>query len=625
MVDAKLQDLEGRLIKLENRSKENFFEIEKKFTTFESKPAEGLPEKVEERMHELEDLLLLLQVEYTKIKEAPPAPKAVAAPSVPVISTDMEQRLARLESDVKAKPIPAMPIIGPDLENRLVGIEEKMKSGVSIPPDIMNSMKTVDMQSRKILSIEESMNKIKDAMQSSGKISKKEIQDYIDRFNTAKRELSSEYERLKALKGEFDRVMVERDTLVSKIGDAEVNVEKADALISRMKVIEEKISADAERIEDMKNEVDSKVKNNIREVDFIRKDMESRIQTLEGKFKSRFEKLDSVKDSLDTKLLSLEERVEEYDKFSKNTADVSSLKKSVDMEISRRTSIENNLEALHEKVSSIEGDVSKMMQMRQTLGREATKETLLEKSVKELSGRMDTVEKTGVSYGFQRQPSKELLQRLEEETTQRMSLEKAMQDLSNKMMLFENAVQEVNSIKSALDEESAERVSLEKAMQDIRARSEQPYRTIEDKIEKELSAKTRELHSKIDELRLKIEMESKEFSKTLDLSEMKKIREEILAQRKTVQNLEGKLDSAAKRFFAENLEDFARALDKRLPNMVTREEFERSLKEIKQKTPYSPDQSAIPLSARVNYLDRRINEIHDMMKDFSNRIPVIVE
>lgn len=63
----KTKELESRLNRLEDRLKATFLEIEKRFESLNvSEPAINI---VEQRVQEIEDLLLLLQVDITKLKE----------------------------------------------------------------------------------------------------------------------------------------------------------------------------------------------------------------------------------------------------------------------------------------------------------------------------------------------------------------------------------------------------------------------------------------------------------------------------------------------------------------------------------------------------------------------------
>lgn len=63
----KIKELEERLNRLELKTKASFLEVEKRMGEVPSQIK--LPEDIDERFNELEDLILLMQVESTKIKE----------------------------------------------------------------------------------------------------------------------------------------------------------------------------------------------------------------------------------------------------------------------------------------------------------------------------------------------------------------------------------------------------------------------------------------------------------------------------------------------------------------------------------------------------------------------------
>ena len=70
---------------------------------------------------------------------------------------------------------------------------------------------------------------------------------------------------------------------------------------------------------------------------------------------------------------------------------------------------------------------------------------------------------------------------------------------------------------------------------------------------------------------------------------------------------------------------FAKSMDRRIPNIVSREEYVRQIADINQrmKTIDAPDLS--PLGARVERLEKKIEEIAVMMRSMYNRIPIVVE
>ena len=91
-------------------------------------------------------------------------------------------------------------------------------------------------------------------------------------------------------------------------------------------------------------------------------------------------------------------------------------------------------------------------------------------------------------------------------------------------------------------------------------------------------------------------------------------------------------------YMSEQLENFAKALDKRLPNAAMIEDYNRKLAELEKKVDSigstkstgtkiervrSPD--ITKLAARVALLEKRLTELIALMKGFSSRMPVVVE
>lgn len=88
------KQLEERFERLENKLRATFLEVEKRFNELGQEP-----HSMEERMQELEDLILLMQLEITKIKDRTSVTTEFLAPDTP----GMAERLSRLEEAVGAK------------------------------------------------------------------------------------------------------------------------------------------------------------------------------------------------------------------------------------------------------------------------------------------------------------------------------------------------------------------------------------------------------------------------------------------------------------------------------------------------------------------------------------------
>jgi DNA repair exonuclease SbcCD ATPase subunit len=119
----KVKELEERLDKLENRLKVTFLEVEKRFESFK----EEQPVTIEDRLQELEDLLLLIQLEVTKLKDR----SGPLEFSVGAAAPDINERLNKLEEAVLGEHVTGAPEVHVEtdaaLEHRMRELEERVQ------------------------------------------------------------------------------------------------------------------------------------------------------------------------------------------------------------------------------------------------------------------------------------------------------------------------------------------------------------------------------------------------------------------------------------------------------------------------------------------------------------------
>ncbi|MBI4170190.1 MAG: hypothetical protein HY514_00710 [Candidatus Aenigmarchaeota archaeon] len=92
--EQEIKQLEERFERLENKLRATFLEVEKRF-----EEAKAQPHDIEDRIQELEDLILLMQLEITKIKERGSITTEFLTPEAP----DLHQRLSRMEEALSLK------------------------------------------------------------------------------------------------------------------------------------------------------------------------------------------------------------------------------------------------------------------------------------------------------------------------------------------------------------------------------------------------------------------------------------------------------------------------------------------------------------------------------------------
>ena len=93
-LEDKLKEIEERLNRLENKMKVSLFEVEKLVNQQHPKQEEP----IEERLLEMEDLILLLQLENTKMKDK--ISQDIDIELTPKVSQSAEERISRLEEEI---------------------------------------------------------------------------------------------------------------------------------------------------------------------------------------------------------------------------------------------------------------------------------------------------------------------------------------------------------------------------------------------------------------------------------------------------------------------------------------------------------------------------------------------
>ncbi len=139
--DSKVEALNERITNLEERLRYVLGELEKRIE--QSHPQDEHP--AEERFQELEDLLLLLQLETTKMKEK--VGEGGLDFGVTAIVPDMASRLNRIEEEVANRSTPvshASHESDSDIDSKLAELEKKIdeKHSVTVSRDLEKHIKS---------------------------------------------------------------------------------------------------------------------------------------------------------------------------------------------------------------------------------------------------------------------------------------------------------------------------------------------------------------------------------------------------------------------------------------------------------------------------------------------------
>ncbi|MBI2579612.1 MAG: hypothetical protein HYW27_01795 [Candidatus Aenigmarchaeota archaeon] len=120
----------------------------------------------------------------------------------------------------------------------------------------------------------------------------------------------------------------------------------------------------------------------------------------------------------------------------------------------------------------------------------------------------------------------------------------------------------------------------------------------------------------IDNRLVEIEMNIKDL-KTLETKTMKALEH--------LENFDRDTKAESMKFVTAQLSEFAKHVDRKLPAVVTRDDFTRSMIELNHRisTLETPDFTYV--NRRMQALEGKVNEIYSLLKSFSSSIPVVVE
>ncbi len=244
---------------------------------------------------------------------------------------------------------------------------------------------------------------------------------------------------------------------------------------------------------------------------------------------------------------------------------------------------------------------------------------------------------------------------LEDESVSRVSLEKRLDDMASKLENYEKYMRD--SLSQANKTGFNDVKNINKSLEQIRDHELKEIRELANQLVKEREEMEKEVVNRMSLERKVNEMEQKmkninmaaEEVEDLDIDRVSLERRVQLIDNKLrdmqgslqklgnlenldmpklagrLQDMESNMKMQTIKILTQQLNDFAKSLDRRLPNIVSREEYMRQIADINQhmKTIEAPDLS--PLGARVSRLEKTIEEVAAMMRSMYNRVPIVVE
>ncbi len=322
-----------------------------------------------------------------------------------------------------------------------------------------------------------------------------------------------------------------------------------------------------------------------------------KVQLLENRIGELTEAVKEIKSSPPS---YLDEKIDDIDR--RLSSDVEDLKKFLEAAVPGARNVPREkagfeaweLERMQKEIESVKDEVSHLA--NQDISHEKAK---FEEELKKISSEM----REKAAHAAPVHSSKEIAQiraeldeiraSMDSDSATRLSQTKNMQDIEHAVRNY-NVKDEIEALKASIEKESVNRQSIEKNLSDM-----------EDNISK-----------------LKDKFGPIAKMGDLDFEALKK---EVGEFRDFLKNSEKDMHLKAMDLITKQLHEFAKSLDSKVPDLVTKDEFEERLSGIKLKLQdvVAPDMR--PLARRIEQLELELGNISNMMHAMYNRVPIVVE
>src|SRR3989344_1882486 len=208
---------------------------------------------------------------------------------------------------------------------------------------------------------------------------------------------------------------------------------------------------------------------------------------------------------------------------------------------------------------------------------------------------------------------KESKDAMEDEAVNRMSMEKRIAEMEAKVGQIKNL--ETNDIKQ-----------LNAALEHIQGIEMEELKSIASTVREAKEALEEESVNRLSTERRLAGMEAKVNKASEIASHIENVEGlDIQKLSNRINDIESNMKLNTVKLLTQQLNEFAKSMDRRIPNIVSREEYTRQVADLNQRvrTVEAPDLS--PLGARVERLEKKIEEVVSMMRPMYDPVPIVVE
>ena len=295
-------------------------DVEKRISKVEEIVTKGVPvavqKDIEGRIEKMEKAIS--SIDTRKITDASVTRSAYSqsAPNFPDISP-LQKRLELLEKAPRVSNLPE------GLSRKIDAIDQASAKKADILPitkrlenmERMVEERTDNAGMMKRLDFTESMLKdtrayyskkiseLEDSIERSGKILTEEgMRGFLNRIYETRNEISRKVEEFESAKDRLEKIIRDRQELIGRLEQSEVNVSKADAILIKIRTEASKLQNLEEKLNSVEQRMNMMVRDKIGDMESIRSDLFERIRKINDKVSADLDKSSSLREEMVAKL-----------------------------------------------------------------------------------------------------------------------------------------------------------------------------------------------------------------------------------------------------------------------------------------------------------------------------------
>ncbi len=483
------------------------------------------------------------------------------------------------------------------VQEELTELKRRFDSFVTVPVKKDEHLET------RMGKIEETMGKLHDV--SADKVEKKlerTLGTMRSEFDDFRREISPKLHyidgRLDKLKDTVEEVHghIDSNELKGKLEGMDRKLHQALAMKEHIEDIEKTLEGTKEAAKKVREYEEKIAAREEKDYGKLHEELESKVKNLMGQVEKYYAHsrdvktdLDNIRNEVDRKMKHQHESKGEISDLKRIADDLTHAREMIEKELVNRVSLEKRVRQVEDEFAAI--------------GTKAERKYAddMEKHIKEIEAQVEKVntinEKKIAEYYEKHAPKAHNIDEKKIEEYTEKHTPKAHIDEKKIAEYFEkyapktpvhhdkNYEEEITDTRHTLEAETAKRLSLEKRLHEM-------------------------------------ETEMKDYHKKLEgINNI----EEIANMGAKLHDMEKNMKMMSVRLLTQQLNEFAKNMDRKIPNIVSKEEYKREIADLNHRLKNVEAPDLAPLGYRVDRLEKQLTEVAGMIRGLHNRVPVVVE